>query len=729
MRALYVTRMIAFWLSCGAAVAVAEDGDHFRKRVAPILAEHCVRCHQGDEPKGKLDLTRAGTLTGGGENGPAIVAGKPDESLLVQYISGDKPEMPKNASPLSKDQVDAIRAWIAGGAAWPDGLILEERRGEWWSLQRLQKPSLPALTAEDAQWARTPVDAFLVERLRKEGLTPSAEADRATLIRRLTFDLHGLPPTPDEIDQFVQDERPDAYEQLVDRLLCSPRYGERWARHWLDVVHYGETHGYDKDKRRPNAWPYRDYVIRAFNSDKPYSRFVLEQLAGDILYADQPDGIVATGFVVAGPWDFVGHAELREGTIDKKITRNLDRDDMVTNTMSTFTSMTVHCARCHDHKFDPIPQRDYYGLQAVFAGVERTDRPFVAEDSSTQQVVYAATPKFAPQGAFTPAPDGKPRPVYLLNRGSVTAPGELVSPQALSCVGDLPAQFTLSNAEDEGERRVALARWIVDSRNPLTWRSIVNRVWHFHFGAGIVDSPNDFGRMGSKPTHPELLDWLAAEFRDGGQSLKDLHRLIVTSSVYRQSSAFDESKSKIDGSNRFLWRMNRRRLDAESIRDAVLVTSGKLDASMYGHSFDCFGFIDDHSPHYLYDQQDVNDSRTWRRTVYRFIVRSVPDPFMEVLDCPDPSMNTPVRNQTITALQALSLLNNKFMIRQSEFFAERVAEISDSRAGQVSAAFRLALGRGASTDELESLTRHAEMHGMPNTCRLIWNMNEFVFVD
>ncbi|MEX2285962.1 MAG: PSD1 and planctomycete cytochrome C domain-containing protein [Planctomycetaceae bacterium] len=711
----------------------ADDDKLFRETIAPIFAEHCVRCHHGAKPKGGLVLSESKGISKGGESGPVVAAGKPDESLLLEYIAGEKPQMPKNAEPLSEAQVDAVRRWIAAGARWPDGLVLEERRGKWWSLEPLHKPPLPSISAEDASWVRTPVDAFIVHRLRREGLQPSPEADRRTLIRRLTFDLHGLPPTLEEIATFLDDPRPDAYERLVDRLLESPRYGERWARHWLDVVHYGETHGYDKDKRRPNAWPYRDYVIRSFNKGKPYSRFVLEQLAGDVLYPEDSDGIVATGFVVAGPWDFVGHVELREGTLDKNITRNLDRDDMVTNAMSTFVSMTVHCARCHDHKFDPIPQRDYYGLQSVFAGVERTDRPYVPDPNSSplpaQPLVYAATPAFAAQGSFTPAPGGKPRPVHVLARGNVTSPGELAEPGALSCIPELFEAFKLANPEEEGQRRVALARWIVDPRNPLTWRSIVNRVWNYHFGAGIVDSPNDFGRMGSRPTHLELLDWLAADFRDGSQSLKDLHRLIVTSSVYRQSSTDDAGRAKIDSGNRYLWRINSRRLDAECIRDAVLAVSGNLDAAMYGPGFDRFGFKDDHSPHYDYEAHDVDDPRGWRRSVYRFIVRSVPDPFMESFDCADPSLSVPVRNQTITSLQALSLLNNRFMVSEAKRLAARAEAMNSPLNEQVAAVFRLALGREADESEKQTLTQHAQKHGLANTCRLIFNMNEFVFVD
>ena len=320
----------------------------------------------------------------GGESGPAIVPGQPEASLLLEYVSGEKPEMPKDAPPLAAEQVAALRRWIAEGAPWPEGAVLENKKkidGDWWSLVPLAEVEVPEL---DDPWIRTPVDAFILAKLHEHGLSPSAEADRRTLIRRLTYDLHGLPPTPEEIDAFVADTRDDAYEQLVDRLLASPRYGERWGRHWLDVVHFGESHGYDKDKPRLNAWPYRDYVINSLNADKPYDQFVTEQIAGDFLSLD-PQATVATGFIAAGPWDFVGHVELREGTTDKAIARSNDRDDMVANTMSTFVSLTVHCARCHDHKFDPIRQQDYYALQAVFAGVERAERPYDVDEETTER--------------------------------------------------------------------------------------------------------------------------------------------------------------------------------------------------------------------------------------------------------------------------------------------------------------------------------------------------------
>ncbi len=358
----------------------------FATRSAPILERRCIRCHGEATRKGGLALNTAAAVLKGGDSGPAVVPGKPEDSILLDMISGDPPEMPLKDQPLSKQEVGAVKSWIEHGAVWPAGLALKDRRldGErWWAFEPLRRPPVPAVSAKD--WALTPVDSFILATLERRGLSPSPEADRRTLIRRLTFDLIGLPPTPGEIDRFIHDPNPNAYDALVDRLLASPHYGERWGRHWLDVVHYGDTHGYDKDKRRDHAWPYRDYVIAAFNADLPFGRFIREQIAGDVLWPEEGRGAIATGFIAAGPWDFVGHVELREGTVDKRKTRLLDRDDMVSSTMSTFVSMTVHCARCHDHKFDPIAQTDYYRLQAVFAGVDRGDRQYQSREQAQRR--------------------------------------------------------------------------------------------------------------------------------------------------------------------------------------------------------------------------------------------------------------------------------------------------------------------------------------------------------
>ena len=379
-----------------ACIAIAPVRAADLPKAATILEQHCLKCHNPSVRMSGLSLASATDAAKGGAHGPAIVAGLPDQSLLLRMISGEKPKMPMQAPPLSAAQVEEIREWIQQGATWPEELRADRAQGALWSLRPLARPAIPRV---ESNWVRTPIDTFVLAKLKAMDLAPSPEADRTVLIRPITYDLHGLPPTWDEVQAFVLDRSPDAYEKLVERLLASPRYGERWGRHWLDLVHYGESHGYDKDKPRHNAWPYRDYVIRAFNQDKPYTRFVEEQLAGDALWPDDPEAVVATGFIAAGPWDFVGHVELREGTTDKEITRLLDRDDMVMTTMSAFVSMTAHCARCHDHKFDPIKQEDYYSLQAVFAGVDRADRPY---DLRSQSLRGAAGSDGAPPGIDGP---------------------------------------------------------------------------------------------------------------------------------------------------------------------------------------------------------------------------------------------------------------------------------------------------------------------------------------
>ncbi len=529
-----------------------------------------------------------------------------------------------------------------------------------------------------AGWARTPIDHFILAKLAEKGLRPSREASRRTLIRRLTFDLIGLPPTPEEVAKFLDDPAPDAYERLVDRLLASPHYGERWARHWMDAVHFAETHGHDQDRVRPNAWPYRDYLIAAFNHDTPYPRFVQEQVAADVLFPDEPGLVVALGMIAAGPWDESSLRDIRDDSIDRQVGYYIDRDDMVSNVMLTFVSATVHCARCHDHKFDPITQEDYYSIQAVFAGVDKAERGYDADRAVArlrqtltselkqsqgrdptlaawlgaelsslppQQLVFAAASEFAPdQRHVSP---GGPRPVHVLRRGDIHQPGAPAVPGTLSCVADLPSRFPAATGRDESARRAALAQWLTNATNPLTWRSIVNRVWHDHFDRGIVATPNDFGRMGDIPSHPELLDWLAATVRDSGGSLKLLHRLIVTSAVYRQETRNDSSAAAVDADDRLLWRQHRRRLDAESVHDAILRVAGHLDTTMGGPSVQQFTLSPGvHvTPVVDYSRYDWDSPGASRRSVYRFLFRTLPDPFFDALDAADASQLTAVRNE------------------------------------------------------------------------------------
>jgi cytochrome c553 len=766
----------------------------FLTDVRPVLARSCFACHGPDKQRGGLRLDVRAAALMGGDSGPVIRIGQSAESRLIRYVAGlaaDK-VMPPKGERLSAEQVGLLRAWIDQGASWPDAAAGEAGTAEvWWSLRPLTRPAVPGIPNLKSQISN-PIDAFVLAKLQAAGLEPSPEADRRTLLRRVTFDLTGLPPAPEEVEAWLSDTSPGAYERLVDRLLASPAYGERWARHWLDVVHYGDTHGYDKDKPRPNAWPYRDYVIRSLNADKPYARFVQEQLAGDVLFPGTADGIEALGFIAAGPWDFIGHAEVPETKTDGRIARHLDRDDMVANTVNTFVSLTVQCAQCHNHKFDPIPQEDYYRLQAVFAALDRADRPYYTDlavarraaelqarrrerrdrlkplaarvvarglaeqpvDADTRRALAAAVADLTAaeaafkrlppphvvycgtvhtgQGAFRgTGPDGgRPRPIHVLTRGDVKRPGPEVGPGALRAVAGLPHVFDLPPGHPEGARRAALARWLTDPANPLTWRSIVNRVWQYHFGRGIVETANDFGHMGRLPTHPELLDWLACEFRDGGQSLKRLHRLIVCSATYRQASAGHPEFEKLDAANVYLWRMNRRRLEAEAVRDCVLAVAGRLDRRMGGPAFQDFVIEKpEHSPHYEYQRFDADDPRGQRRSVYRVLVCSQQQPFMTVLDCADPSMQVDRRSETLSALQALALLNDDLMLVMARHFAERVERQGGDVGEQVAAAFRLALGREPAEGERAALAVYARRHGLANACRVILNLNEFVFID
>ncbi|MGE0131538.1 MAG: PSD1 and planctomycete cytochrome C domain-containing protein [Blastocatellales bacterium] len=827
--------------------AFAAQDVSFDRDIRPIFAARCVGCHGEKKQSGGLRLDARAFAMRGGQSGPVIVAGKGAESRLYHRVATkhDDERMPPAGPRLTVAEVALLKSWIDAGAVWPetntDRAAMRDKRLDHWAWQPIKRPAIPPATKfrNPQSTTRNPIDAFISARLAQAGLAMSPEADRRTLIRRLSFDLLGLPPTPERVRQFVNDPAPQAYDKLVDEMLQSPRYGERWARHWLDVVHYGDTHGYDKDKPRPNAWPYRDYVIRALNEDKPYARFVEEQIAGDALYPGTRDGIQALGFISAGPWDFIGHAELPETKTDGKIARHLDRDDMVANTIGTFTSVTVHCAQCHDHKFDPISQEDYYSLQTVFAALDRADKKYFLDPVMTRnfnlldgrqreiserkriierdaakdagesitrldaqiaeaskkangagevttlkaerarlvdaamkpeirakrnsiiaelaqlnsklagfpkpEVVFAGTVHYG-VGDFrgTGAVGGKPRPIYLLARGQVTHPGREMSPGALSMLSFQPARFALPKDAPEGARRAAVARWITDPQNPLTWRSIVNRVWQYHFGAGIVTTPNDFGLNGSPPSHPELLDWLAAEFRDGGGSLKKLHRLIVTSATYRQSSNLQSGNPQsgnpqsairnpqsIDSGNTLLWRQNRRKLEAEAVRDAVLAVSGKLDLTMGGPGWQDFVIEHpEHSPHYEYGLADPDDAKTWRRSIYRFIVRSQTQPWMTAMDCADPSMRVDKRNESLSPLQALALLNNGFMVTQARHFAERLQrERPNDLSKQIERAHWLAFGRASTVTERKKFIAFAREYGLPNLCRALLNLNEFAFAD
>lgn len=986
----------------------------FEKQIAPIFEQHCIRCHHTGNRKGDLSLESIADLN----SNEYLIGGDPDGSYLIELVAGsdgEPPAMPKEGRPLSADQISLLRQWIDQGAKWPNGIVVKQKSkadASWWAYQPLNGSGTD----------HENIDDFIRAKLRQHKLKPGPRADRRTLIRRLSFDLHGLPPTPEAVESFVNNADPQAYEHLVDRMLASPHYGERFAQHWLDIAHYADTHGFERDKRRDNAWRYRDYVIRALNEDTPYDRFLQEQIAGDVLWPENQQAVIATGFLAAGPWDFVGQAETKSAVL-RRSARSLDLDDMATQVMTSTMAMTVNCARCHDHKLDPIRQREYYQLRSVFAGIRREDRVvsdvalkeyeaqkqeliarrnkldfeqgrlegnglnladivgggnglgtgtyrsaidprnakvqtrnfgnlgnvitnrfspsafefvdgvFIPDGKdgtadipvSTTGITISGLPKTsgaawdmirngpvasqhspeldgidftqaghsllglhanagitfdldAARRALQPVPEnnqtgrsdsrplrfaahlgyfgavgshfadawifvdgrrvaefrklkradglqeidielpasarfltlvstdggngygmdqigfgdpqlkpavspsltdaarrrltelkhqrdqvsrdleilgppprffgvvaGKSIPeVRLLTRGSPEAPnGAALAPAAFSTLAMLdPDLGTLETSE--GARRAALARWITHPNNPLVRRVIVNRMWQWHFGTGLVDTPSDFGYGGSLPSHPKLLDWLAEELAGRRWSLKALHRLIVTSETYRQASydprrisqpgarvdRTDETVDPvdIDADNRLYWRQNPRRIEAEAIRDSVLFVSGKLNPKRGGPGFEDFEYQDAYAPIYTYVTAD--EPALWRRSIYRYIVRTTPDRFLTTLDCPDPANLTPKRLTTTTPLQSLALYNNDFMLRQSRYFAERLEnEAGNDVEAQVQRAFELAFGRQPSQQEFRITTEFVTTQGLFSLCRALFNSNEFVYVD
>lgn len=959
--------------------------------------------------------TREGLLKGG-DNGSSLVPGMSAESpLYTRAIApqGQRPEMPEKGEPLTAKEADALRDWIGTGAPWPEKFVLKEKAkadASFWSLQPVKVVAPPEVTGAPQSWSPQAIDRFVWAKLQDRGLSPNDSADARTFIRRATFDLLGLPPTMDEVRAFERDcneargdgreQVPDAaVERLIDRLLQSPHYGERWGRHWLDIAHYADTHGFERDQLRPNAWRYRDYVVQALNRDLRYDVFLQQQIAGDVIAPDDPQAVIATGFLAAGPWDFVGQVETRSDVL-KRAARASDLDDIVTQVMTATMGLTINCARCHDHKLDPISQEDYYRLTAVFAGVKRGDRdvsptesrqlarrkdelsnqlaqvrseiarlegkgwsladivgggdgsgsgkkgrgidlrsgrpvdeklnyhrdlplnqltsvrfdepreksqPFVkwvfiadgrttvtvdeqlevkgvpatnghawdairngplnaqvstklagvdyaasehtilglhanggitfdltrlrnAEAAATAGFTFTAVVGFGsgPGGAGTLADfsvfvdrelkfqklkmkkgetakleiaitaDAKtltliatdggdgishdllflgdaqlrleaneskqsaadktrlaelrgeaarlekslaelPAPgkvfaivsetapeVHVLRRGNPEDPQQPVAPGVPSCVKHVATDFGEASMP-EGERRRRLAEWITHPANPLTRRVLVNRLWHHHFGQGLVNTPSDFGYGGDRASHPELLDWLADEVLRSDWSLKKLHKAIMLSATYRQSSAFVPGHAKVDGDNRLLWRQNTRRLDAESLRDAVLLVTGKLNSEMGGPGYRDFKYTEAYAPIYEYVTPDKPD--LWRRSIYRFVVRTTPHQFMSTLDCPDPANLTPARVTTTTALQALALSNNEFMLRQAEYLAARVTSEAADPADRIPRAFQLTFQRLPAERELNAARQLVERQGLFALCRALLNANEFVYVD
>lgn len=754
----------------------------FENEIRPLLAERCVSCHGPQKQKGGLRLDSLAAALQGGGSGPAVVPGKCDESLLVEAVRYEGLEMPPDGK-LSDDQVSALSRWVEMGAPWPgpggeessrpapanrsgpDPFTPEERA--YWAFQPVRDQPPPEVA--DPRWASNPIDRFIRDRLEKEGLEPAPPADREALIRRATFDLIGLPPTTEEIDAFIRDPASDedAFAEVIERLLASPRYGERWGRHWLDLVRYAESNGYRADEFRPNAWRYRDYVIDSFNSDKPYDRFIREQIAGDEIAPGDPQAKVATGYLRL--WIYESNQRDVKGQWETILA------DITDVTADVFLGLGMGCARCHDHKYDPILQRDYYRLQAFFAPLLPRDDATLLSGSLTlgveekqaawevatadvrgqiekliekqkQRATDDAISKFQPDmqamilkplHARTPLerqlaglafrqvqmewdkiagslkgeakerydqlqaqlalydhlkPDLGP-PVETVSDVGREAPPTLipgdrsrtpVEPGFLTLLDPSPASIQpVSGWPESTGRRSTLANWIASPANPLTARVIVNRVWQQHFGKGLVETPSDFGNLGEPPSHPELLDWLAARFVEDGWSLKQLHRRIMRSAAYMQATRNPAAAQAavVDPGNRLIWSRPVRRLEAEVIRDSILSVSGELDLTAGGPS------VDPKEP---------------RRSVYTKVFRNKRDPLFDAFDAPDGYFSTSVRNVTTTPTQSLLMVNGSWILERARQFAARLHETdASSDTERIRWAYRLSFGRSPSEDEIQ----------------------------
>ena len=969
-------------LMLGLARAIADPAGpvDFKRDIEPAFQEHCVKCHGAEKQKGGLRLDAKVFAMRGGDDGQVIVPGKADESKLIHLVTErDKGKfMPSKGDRLHADQIALLKTWIDQGAIWPDDGKIAEVRSDLWSLQPIKKP------------AGAGIDDFIAARLQKEGLTFAPEADRSTLIRRLSFDLTGLPPAPEEVRAFLADASPQAYENLVERLLASPHYGERWGRHWLDVARYTESQGFEYDRPRDNAWHYRDYVIKSFNDDKPYDRFMKEQVAGDAMVPLTSEGMIGSSLLVCGPWDEAGNAQANP--TQKMITREDELEDLLGVVGQSFLGLTVNCARCHAHKFDPIPHEDYYRMKSVFEGVKHGERMiegtvetkdrqerkqawekqlaalteqiakidaegarlavakqpqrstvvgpvamlrwkfddaellkaagklqgsaiiergrlqlrkdgdfFVSEPLSREirektieawltlatlaqaggaaislesangstfdaivfaekqpkkwmlgsnnftrtrelevadetaapnelihvAAVYRADnsltmyrngamigktyqvgelPTFAAGDAhvllgkrhtgasngqltgeiqqaalydralsdadvlaafqsggsavsqqamlaalgedqrsarlaalhklegireelngFKPSSLGKsyvgtriqPEPTKRLVRGNVNQPAEVVSPGALSAITALKSDFGLPADAPEAQRRLMFSEWLASPKNPLPARVMANRIWHLHFGQGLVSTPNDFGVNGMPPSHPELLDWLATTFIENGWSVKAMHRLIVNSRSYRQSGDFNRKAAAVDADNQLLWRYAPRRLEAEAVRDAMLSASGEINLQPGGPGFQGNTYV----------ENNKEGAQFNRRSVYRMNINSGKDPLLDAFDCPDPAVKTPRRGVTITPLQALELMNNAFVQRQAKLLAERVLKSSNNDPhAAIQLAYQLVLSRPPSAEEAELAHAAATERDFTSVCWALLNSTEFLYV-
>ena len=762
---MYCLRSIILWLSgtlvcvvCGSAWLSAEETSDrlqdtravrfFETDVRPLLARSCFGCHssRAEKLKGGLRLDNRAAILAGGDSGPSLVPGRPDASLLMEAVRYEGLEMPPDRR-LSQDDVAKLEEWIRLGAPFPAGnvtrqgpapetfAITDEDR-KYWAYQPIRKPELPQV--KDARWNQHPIDQLIYARLAKHNLKPNLPATPRQLVRRLYFDLIGLPPTSDQIDAFVEDPSQTAISGLIDHLLSLPQYGERWGRHWLDVVRFAQSNGYERDGEKPFVWRYRDYVIESLNVDKPYDRFVREQLAGDELSDATAESVAATAFYRLGVWD--------DEPDDARAAEYGGLDDMLSTIGQVFLGQTVGCARCHDHMFDPIAQRDYYELLSFLRNIKFYEKPQYALTSATyaplapprevaKHVVKQRQQLAELEAVRDPADEAArkqidksirklrqdggpfkewtlavrehgvtPKDTFLLVRGDAGTPREQVEPRFLSVLGNQRAQDPEAAYDMSCGLRTQLADWIASPENPLTARVIANRIWQYHFGRGIVRTPNDFGRAGLPPTHPRLLDWLAAELIENDWSIKHLHKVILRSQTWQMSSATPKDVvHEVDAGNHLFWRQNLRRLDAEAIRDSMLFVSGQLNPKMGGR-----GFFPKLSSEVLAGQSKPgwgwevsSPDECNRRSVYIFTKRGVRDPLIESFDYVNTTSSLGVRPVTTVAPQALVLLNGNFVQRVAFSLAKRISQdVGDVPETSIHKLYRLALGRDASLEEI-----------------------------
>jgi len=771
-------------VSIGVAFAVPAFAIDYEEDIKALLKQRCVSCHGALKQKAGLRLDAGSLIHKGGNDGPIL------EKIILRVSSRDEEErMPPEGSPLTPEEIAALDEWISNGASFPDDEVVPGSPESHWSFQPVKRPKIPEV--KDKAWIENPIDHFVLAKLEEKGWSPAGKAEPRVLLRRAYFDLIGLPPSIEEQDAFLQN--PDL-TRVIDGLLTRAGYGERWARHWLDAVRYADTNGYERDATKPFVWSYRDYVIDSLNSDKPYDRFIIEQLAGDELPDRSSETMIATAFLRLGPWD--------DEPADPATDRYDQLDDILNATSQAMLGLTLACARCHDHKFEPLLQKDYYAMVAVFnplhrpragrtelaipagtlkevAALETRDKAinhlkevfeqkylqsgksklprdvvtaFLESKTKEQKDISkknrkqldeelaAAMPQDEINQLRQNRPDlpraytwqeksNAPPKTHLLIRGAPGRHGDEVGPAVPVILNShqFPAPSDYSS-----NRRLGLANWIVSRENPLTARVIVNRVWMHHFGHGLVRTPTDFGIMGETPTHPELLDWLAHWFvHDANWSLKKLHRLILQSNTWQMASNLENrAYLQSDSENRLLWGQNYRRLEVEAIRDSILAVSGKLNREMHGpHTYPSIPpeALEGHSdPEAIWKPLDEKSAS--RRTIYAFVKRSLMLPMLEILDVCDTTQPSPGRRVTTVPTQALNLFNSEFSNRQARHFAARLKrEAGPNPVDQIRLTYRLALCREPTNDELDSIGNFLETESLEELCRVIFNLNEFVY--